>query len=132
MTMRRGLGLLVGTFATQGTATSNFGGLSKYVKVGKMVTITASGSTDKGTASGAFTITGVPFAAANTTAVSIRTGGIGATGTVLQANLESAGGTIIKFLLAPQSTSLTGAEPTAANMNAPDNYIQLFVSYITT
>jgi hypothetical protein len=117
----------VGTFVTQGTATSSFTG--NYTKIGRQVTIIATGSVNKGTASGDFSITGVPFATAITTAVAIRTAGIGATGTVLQANLESGSGTIIKFLLAPQSTSISGTFPTAANMNNPDNYIQLFCTY---
>lgn len=117
----------VGTFVTQGSATSSFTGT--YTKVGRQVTIVASGSVNKGTASGAFTITGVPYATATTAAVAIRTAGIGAVLTVLQANLESGTGTVIKFLLAPQSTSLAGASPTAADMNNPDNYIQLSCTY---
>jgi hypothetical protein len=117
----------VATFTTQGTATSSFTGT--YTKIGRQVTIVATGSINKNTASGTFTITGVPFATATTTAVAIRTAGIGALTTVLQANLESGSGTIIKFLLAPQSTSLAGAQPTAADMNNPDNYIQLFCTY---
>jgi hypothetical protein len=117
----------VGTFVTQGTATSSF--IGTYTKIGRQVSIIASGSVDKGNASGTFSITGVPFATAITVAVCIRTAGIGASSTVLQANLESGTGTVIKFLLAPQSTSLAGALATAANMNAPDNYIQLFCTY---
>jgi hypothetical protein len=117
----------VGTFVTQGTATSSFTGT--YTKVGRQVTIVASGNINKGTASGAFTITGVPFATATTAAVAIRTAGIGAVLTVLQANLESGTGTVIKFLLAPQSTSLAGAAPTAAEMNNPDSYVQLSCTY---
>ena len=117
----------VGTFTTQGTATSSSS--ATYTKIGRQVTIVASITINKGTASGTFTITGVPFATATTCAVAIRTAGIGAALTVLQANLEAVTGTVIKFLLAPQSTSLAGAVPTAAEMNAPDSYIQLSCTY---
>jgi hypothetical protein len=113
------------TFAS-GTATGAASG--RYTKVGDLVCATVSMGGTIGTGSGVFTITGLPFACGLTTAVSIRTAGIGATGTVLQANVVS-GGTTIQFLLAPQSTSLAGAAPTAAQMNSPDFYIQLSVSY---
>ena len=119
----------VGTFVTPGTSTSGLAGT--YTKIGRQVSIAANGALNKGNASGVFTITGVPFATAFTTAVCFRTAGIGAASTVLQANLEASSGTVIKFLLAPQSTSIAGAAPTAADMNDPDNYIQLFCTYNT-
>jgi hypothetical protein len=113
------------TFAA-GTATGAATG--RYTKVGDLVCATFSMGGNIGTGSGIFTITGLPFTCALTTAAAIRTAGIGATSTVLQAQVLSSG-TTIKFLLAPQSTSLGGAEPTAAQMNSPDFYIQLSVSY---
>jgi len=113
------------TFAS-GTGTGAISG--RYTKVGDLVCATVNMGGNIGTGSGAFTITGLPFACGLSTAASIRTAGIGATGTVLQANVVS-GGTTIGFLLAPQSTSLAGAVPTTAQMNSPDFYIQLSVSY---
>ena len=109
-----------------GTPTGAVAG--SYTKVGNIVSASVYMGLGIGTGSGNFSITGLPFTCTQTSAVAVRTAGVGATGTVLQANVVS-GGTAIGFLLAPQSTSLAGAIPTSSEINSPDSYWQLSVTY---
>ena len=115
----------VGTWATQGTG-STTGGSGTYTKIGDTVNAAVYLQAAKGTASGNFTITGLPFAATDSVPFSLRTDGIGATSKVLMANTTNAS-TTINFLLANQSTSY-GSTPTTTNM-VGTVYIQLQVTY---
>jgi hypothetical protein len=100
------------SWATQGTGSGNITGY--YTKIGRTVTVSCYPVPVKGTASGAFKITGLPFTPVENTACAIRTDGIGAASKVLQSVTV---GTEIRFTLANQSTTY-GADLTAADMNA--------------
>jgi len=100
------------SWATQGTGSGNVTGY--YTKIGRTVIVSCYPIPAKGTASGAFKITGLPFTPVENTACAIRTDGIGAASKVLQ---SATVGTEIRFILANQSTTY-GTDPTAADMNA--------------
>ncbi len=102
------------TWATQGTGYGSVTG--QYTKVGNVINLRAYPQPVKGTASGNFSITGIPFVASENTAVSFRIDAIGATGKVVQGVLVAAS-SIIQFTLMNQSTTY-GTIVTAADMNA--------------
>lgn len=112
----------VPTWATQGTGSGNITGL--YTKIGNTVNIHCYPTAVKGTASGAFKITGLPFTPAQNTACSVRADAAGAASKVLQCVTV---GTEIRFTLMNQSTTY-GADLTATDMNAAC-YINIQCTY---
>ena len=115
----------VGTWATQGSGTSSNGGAANYyTKVGRTVTLLMYIIANKGTASGTFTVTGVPYAPATSAACACRIDGMGSALTVVAANITS---TTMNFSLMNQSTTYA-TSVTAAAM-ATDCYIQVTCTY---
>jgi hypothetical protein len=119
----------VGTWTTQGTG-STVVSHANYTKIGRVVTITTYFSANRGTASGTFTATGLPFASVGAIAFMGGTIGVGATSKIPFLSIDNSG-TIIKFNFLDQATTY-GAAVTGASMAATDNYIQLAFSYTTT
>ena len=101
----------VPTWATQGTGSGNV--TAQYTKVGNLVSVRCYPIAVKGTASGVFKITGLPFTSSENTACSIRVDAAGAASKVLQSIVV---GTEIRFSLMNQSTTYA-AELTATDMN---------------
>jgi len=112
----------VPTWATQGSGSGNV--TAQYTKVGNLVSIRCYPVAVKGTASGAFKITGLPFTASENTACSVRADAAGAASKVLIAIVI---GTEIKFNLMNQSTTY-GADLTATDMNG-SCYINVQCTY---
>jgi len=112
----------VPTWATQGTGSGNV--TAQYTKVGNLVSIRCYPVAVKGTASGIFKITGLPFTASDNTACSVRADAAGAASKVLQCVVT---GTEIKFSLMNQSTTYS-ADLTAADMNGAC-YINIQCTY---
>jgi hypothetical protein len=112
----------VGTWTTQGSGTSS--GNAYYTKVGRTVTLLMYITATKGTASGDFTVTGVPYAPATAAACAVRIAGMGALTKYVGVNIVS---TTMGFLLQDQATTY-GTNATAAEM-ATDCYIQVTCTY---
>ena len=112
----------VGTWTTQGSGTSS--GNAYYTKVGRTVTLLMYITATKGTASGDFSITGVPYAPATAAACAVRIAGMGALTKYVGVNISS---TTMGFLLQDQATTY-GTNATAAEM-ANDCYIQVTCTY---
>jgi hypothetical protein len=112
----------VGTWTTQGSGTSS--GDAYYTKVGRTVTLLMYITATKGTASGTFTVTGVPYAPATAAACAVRIAGMGALTKYVGVNISS---TTMGFLLQDQATTY-GTNATAAEM-ANDCYIQVTCTY---
>jgi hypothetical protein len=112
----------VPTWATQGTGSGNV--TAQYTKVGNLVSVRCYPVAVKGTASGTFKITGLPFTASENTACSVRVDAAGAASKVLQSNVN---GAEIRFYLMNQSTTY-GAELTATDMNG-SCYINVQCTY---
>jgi hypothetical protein len=111
-------------WATQGSGSGNVTGV--YTKIGNVVHLRAYPQPVKGSASGNFSITGIPFVASENTAVSLRCDAMGAVSTVVQAALVAASSKI-EFTLMNQSTAY-GAIVTAAQM-AATCYINIQCTY---
>jgi hypothetical protein len=111
-------------WATQGSGSGNVTGV--YTKIGNVVHLRAYPQAVKGSASGNFSITGIPFVASENTAVSLRCDAMGAVSTVVQATLVAASSKI-EFTLINQSTAY-GAIVTAAQM-AATCYINIQCTY---
>ena len=111
-------------WATQGSGSGNVTGV--YTKIGNVVHLRAYPQAVKGSASGNFSITGIPFVASENTAVSFRCDAMGAVSTVVQAVLIAASSKI-EFTLMNQSTAY-GAIVTAAQM-AATCYINIQCTY---
>jgi hypothetical protein len=112
----------VATWVTQGSGTSS--GNAYYTKVGRTVTLLMYITASKGTASGKFTVTGVPYAPATAAACATRIAGMGAALQVVYVNITS---TTMNFDLNDQGTTY-GSNVTAAQM-ATDCYIQVTCTY---
>ena len=115
----------VATWATQGSGATTVVAAT-YTRIGRQVSIVLYIVATKGSASGAFKITGIPYVPLASTACSLRLDGIGAVLKVVAANVTSVGPAII-FILQAQSTAAS-ADVTAAEM-ATDAYIQLSCTY---
>ena len=116
------------SWATQGDGAGTITG--GYTKIGNKVSIVFNIGLNKGTASGVYSVTGLPFTNGSSAApCSIRTSGIGASSMVLQA-MVLASSTSIRPLLAPQNNSAHGADLTAAGMKA-DSYFYATATYLT-
>jgi hypothetical protein len=112
----------VPTWATQGTGSGNVTG--QYTKIGNLVSIRCYPVAVKGTASGAFKITGLPFTPSDNTACAVRADAAGAASKVLVAVTV---GAEIKLNLMNQSTTY-GGDLTAADMNG-SCYINVQCTY---
>lgn len=117
-----------GALATPGTSSTAFT-YGQYVRIGRGITVNCFLAFDKGTGTGTFTLTGLPFATANNsirTPVTLRCDGIGATSTILQGDVAS-NSTVINLMLANQSTT-NGSAVTDGSMSSTI-YISVSLSY---
>ena len=115
----------VAAWATQGTGTQTVVAAT-CTKIGRQASIVLYIIATKGSASGAFTVTGLPYTPLASTACALRLDGTGAASKVVAANVTSVGPSIV-FILEAQSTAAS-ADLTAAEM-ATDTYIQLSCTF---
>ena len=111
-----------------GTAVINATYINRYTKIGRLVTIEGYFDFNKGTASGSFSITGLPFSnsgSPNRSPGSVNLDGGGKASNVVVAEVFNA---TVSVTFASQSTSYASTAVLASDLNA-NPYIRFVITY---